>query len=128
MIPETHDVTTLVLSPEHDSGFSYLPGQCMFLTPLSHEVPREEHPFIISSSPAVRKVISATIKASGEFTRQAGCLSQGDRVLVDGPYGNFSFLARSYTSRFVFIAGGVAVTPLMSMLRFLRDTSDKAPC
>lgn len=125
LIPETGDTTTLLLAPENGRHcFRYLPGQFMFLTLMSPTLPMEEHPFTISSSPAQRKTLSATIKAAGDFTAQLRRLRAGDYALVDGPHGNFSFLARSRAQPLVFIAGGVGITPLMSMLRFLRDTGE----
>jgi predicted ferric reductase len=100
----------------------------MFLTPLNSEIPREEHPFTISSSHAGKDYVSATIKISGDFTALVGRLQPGEPVLVDGPYGKFSFLAQPHPSHFVFIAAGVGITPLMSMLRSLREAGEKTPC
>jgi predicted ferric reductase len=128
LIEETQDTTTVVLGPVVGRPFSHLPGQFMFLTPLSSEIPREEHPFTISSSPNGKDYVSATIKTSGDFTAQLRRLQPGDPMLVDGPYGKFSFLAQPHPSQFVFIGAGVGITPLMSMLRSLREAGDKIPC
>lgn len=128
LVKETHDTTTVILAPAKGAPFSYLPGQFMFITPQAAVIPKEEHPFTISSSPARGQQLSATIKSSGDFTAQMPRLRAGDSVLVDGPYGNFSFQALPYASKFVFIAAGVGITPFMSMLRALRDTEDRTPC
>ena len=41
---------------------------------------------------------------------------------VRGPYGRFSYAYRSGERDLAFIAGGIGVTPIMSMLRHMRET------
>jgi ferredoxin-NADP reductase len=48
----------------------------------------------------------------------------GRRVYLDGPYGGFT-LEGLRSAGFVFIAGGVGITPMLSMLRTLADRSDR---
>ncbi|MHB8410537.1 MAG: ferredoxin reductase family protein [Candidatus Acidiferrales bacterium] len=127
LIPETHNTTTLVLAPETGEQFRYLPGQFMFLTPLDANFPLEEHPFTISSSPAQKGILTATIKSVGNFTAHVKNWTSGGHILVDGPHGKFSYLLHPHADRLVFVAGGVGITPLMSMMRFLRDTQDPRP-
>jgi predicted ferric reductase len=127
LISETHNTTTLVLAPETGERFHYLPGQFMFLTPLDPDLPLEEHPFTISSSPARRGVLCATIKSVGDFTAHIKHWQSGGHILVDGPHGKFSCLLHPHANRLVFVAGGVGITPMMSMIRFLWDTGDPRP-
>jgi len=47
-------------------------------------------------------------------------LPQGAEVNVDGPFGNF-VLPESSEKAIVFIAGGIGVTPFVSMLRFANE-------
>lgn len=124
---ETHNTWTLTLAPEkEDELFSYLPGQFGFLKLVRSEGRSEEHPFTISSSPTHKGHVSVTIKEVGNFTRTIGKTRKGDRSLLDAPFGRFSFKFHDPDS-FLFIAGGVGITPIMSMLRYLRDTNDKRP-
>jgi predicted ferric reductase len=127
LISETHNTTTLVLAPETGDRFHYLPGQFMFLTPLEPNLPLEEHPFTISSSPAQRGILCATIKSVGDFTAHIKDWRSGEHILVDGPHGNFTYLLHPHADRLVFVAAGVGITPLMSMILFLRDTGDPRP-
>jgi ferredoxin-NADP reductase len=123
IIRETHNVWTITLAPpEGREQFEYLPGQFQFLTFLRGSRLRgEEHPFTISSSPGRKGFHASTIKESGDFTRTIGETRAGDLVAVQAPFGRFSYLLHPGERDLVFIAGGVGITPLMSMLRHMRD-------
>ncbi len=50
----------------------------------------------------------------------------GDKVYVDGPYG--SFTADQYDAPgYGFIAGGIGIAPVISMLRTMADRGDRRP-
>ncbi|MEP2775377.1 MAG: ferric reductase-like transmembrane domain-containing protein [Luteolibacter sp.] len=123
---ETEDVHTIVLEPL-DGGRvrDFLPGQFHFLTPIQtdSEIPSEEHPFTISSCPTEHRSIASSIKQSGDFTtRHIPKISEGDLFSVLGPFGRFSYRLHPEEKRLLFIAGGIGITPLMSMLRHLGST------
>lgn len=122
----THDVWDIQLVPPAGKRvFDYLPGQFLFVTLLrGRGLPAEEHPFTISSSPVHRDSVRITPKESGDYTSTIGQTREGDRAVVIAPYGRFSFTLDGIADRLVFIAGGIGITPMMSMLRFLRDTGD----
>src|SRR5262249_47094732 len=50
----------------------------------------------------------------------------GQRAYLDGPYGAFT-IDRNPADMHVLIAGGVGITPMMSMIRTLADRGDKRP-
>jgi len=50
----------------------------------------------------------------------------GETAFLDGPYGAFS-VDRYAAPGFVFVAGGVGIAPIMSMLRTLADRQDTRP-
>lgn len=118
---EAPHVWTLTLDPPRDRPFHYAPGQFQFLRLYGAEVPSEEHPFTIASSPARSGRISLTIKESGNFTAGIGRVRPGDRATVHGAFGRFSYTLHPDEGGLVFVAGGVGITPLMSMLRYMRE-------
>lgn len=127
--PEAPGVWTLELvPPPGEEVYGYLPGQFHFLTlRRAPGLPVEEHHFTISSSPARRDFVSSTIKESGDFTATIGRTAPGDTAVVQAAFGHFSYLLHPEDTDMVFLAGGIGITPLMSMLRHMRDTaSDNA--
>ncbi len=97
----------------------YKPGQFMFIQLLRDGQLSSAHPFTISSSPTADR-LSITPKKLGDFTMTIKDTSVGDRAFIDAPYGVFSFLNYSSGDP-VFIAGGIGITPFMSMLRYMYD-------
>lgn len=120
--PEAPDVRTLRIAPRRGDIFSYKPGQFALLTVIHPRLVKESHPFTIASSPSRTESISFSIKASGDFTSQLDQVQAGDEVRIDAPYGIFSFILHPEEQELVFIAGGIGITPLLSMLRYLQDT------
>ncbi|MCF8143317.1 MAG: ferredoxin reductase family protein [Deltaproteobacteria bacterium] len=123
---ETEDVWTVKLVPPKGQPiYDYLPGQFHFLTFFRDpKLPVEEHHWTISSSPAQKDFISSTIKALGDFTSTIGQTKPGDTAAVHGPFGRFSYALHPGERDLVFLAGGIGITPLMAMLRHMRDTGD----
>ncbi len=123
---ETADVWTIKLAPPAGEKITaYLPGQFHFVTFYREgNLPVEEHHWTISSSPAENGYVSSTIKELGDFTATIGQTQVGDRAAVQGAFGRFSYALHPQEKDLVFIAGGIGITPLMSMLRHMRDTAE----
>ncbi|HCA48035.1 MAG TPA: oxidoreductase, partial [Armatimonadetes bacterium] len=124
--PETHSVWTLEFEPpEGVEPLQHAPGQFNFLTLYrgDERYDGEEHHFTISSSPLQGQTHTSTIKSSGDFTSTIGATKPGDQVAIQGPYGSFSYVLDRPSSKYLFIAGGIGITPLMAMLRHMRDTA-----
>lgn len=113
---ESHDSWTLQFA---GPPFPYLPGQFMILQLVRAGRRTSSHPFTLSSSPSA-DTISITAKSVGDFTSTLKQARVSDRAFIDAPFGTFSFLNHDAPA-LVFIAGGIGITPFMSMLRYLRD-------
>jgi predicted ferric reductase len=109
----------------HD-GVRFSPGQFAWLTVERSPFAIKEHPFSFSSSAERPHEIRFTIKELGDFTSGIGDISPGTRAYLDGPYGAFSF-ERGQAEAFVFLAGGIGITPMLSMLHTMRDRGDDRP-
>ena len=123
---ETGDVWTVKLIPPPGRTIDdYMPGQFHFLTFFrASGLPVEEHHWTISSSPAHKDFISSTIKAVGDFTATINRTKKGDTAAVHGPFGRYSYVLHPDERELVFLAGGIGITPLMAMLRHMRDVGD----
>jgi predicted ferric reductase len=125
--PVAKDAICVRLSAGHSLNFRYAPGQFAFVSFKSNQVTREEHPFTISSSPTRPSDLQFTIRASGDWTRTAHGLQPGDQAYVDGPYGFFGHRSGKASKETIMLAGGIGVTPMLSMLRYKADLQDERP-
>lgn len=112
---------------ENCQPFSFVPGQFAFVSVTNAEITGEEHPFTIASAPSDKGEMQFLIKACGDWTRQLGALKPGDRVRVSGPYGIFSPYFHDNVSSLIMIAGGIGITPMLSILRKLSADRAKIP-
>ncbi len=124
--PERGDAWTLAVEPVGHPGFAFQPGQFAWVTVGRTPFAMSEHPFSIASSPSRDGRVAFTIKELGDFTRTVGRIPEGERVYLDGPYGAFT-IDRHPAPGYVFIAGGIGIAPIMSMLRALADRADQRP-
>ena len=117
VIPENDSMTTLVRAPNRGT-FVDKPGQFGFLQIEDPALSRESHPFSFSSSPGQDASLSMTIRAAGDWTKKVREVRPGSQARIDGPYGRFSPLLYPEEEPLVLIAGGVGITPMLSILRY----------
>ena len=123
---EGPSVSTLVLAPVHlrRGGMRFDPGQFVWLRLRRAVVGTEEHPFTIASSANVTGRLELTVRDQGDFSHRVAALRQGQKVWLDGPHGSFTATGERDCAGLVLIAGGVGITPMMSMLRTLAERGD----
>jgi predicted ferric reductase len=129
VILERGRAVTMVLEPVRHPGWSFLPGQFAWVTVGASPFRVTQHPFSLSSPADVdgQGRVAMTIKERGDWTRGAGAIKLGTRVHMDGPHGSFS-IDLHQAPGYVFVAGGVGITPIFSMITtmFLREDTRPA--
>jgi predicted ferric reductase len=133
------DVTEIVMEPL-ERPLAFRPGQFLFVNFRSSvlaetfrpfelslerqvfsiragEVGNQFHPFSITSAPR-EQALRITVKAVGDYTRAMRRLEAGAKAVVEGPYGSFSSDAKPNGHQ-IWLAGGIGVTPFLSMARSL---------
>jgi ferredoxin-NADP reductase len=102
--------------------FGYLPGQFLGLTVRQDDKPVRRS-YTIASSPTQRDHVEITVRrveqgvVSGYLHDR---VKEGDQLEVAAPFGSFTFTGREADS-IVLIGGGVGITPLMTVIRYLTD-------
>jgi NAD(P)H-flavin reductase len=117
--PENADITSVYIEGYDDKFKKRKAGQYLTLRIQQDTDWSEAHPFTISCAPG-DEILRVTIKKAGEFTSAIPMLKPGDPVKCAGPYGVF---CRDIESRpdIVMIAGGVGITPFLSVLRHFKS-------
>lgn len=117
---ESFDTKTFKLVFEDKSlraSFDYKPGQFMQLSLLGVG----EAPISITSCPADTGFLEFTIRAAGKLTRAIHQLKPADKIYIRGPYGNEFPFAEFSGKNLYFIAGGIGLPPLRSVIRAVFD-------
>jgi ferredoxin-NADP reductase len=121
---ENANIVTLTITSDNALPFSsWIPGQFIRISVLYGQEWSEEHTFTISSAPE-EKLLRMTIKAVGPFTTALQTIKPGTEVRLHGPYGKFCKDIEK-TPRIVMIAGGIGITPFLSVLRHFRSIGAK---
>lgn len=127
VINQRDNVWSLVLRPEGHVGLRFRAGQFAWLTIGKSPFAIEEHPFSFSSSAAMPERLEFTIKERGDFTSTIKNVREGQTAYLDGPYGSFTLKNRESALGYFFIAGGIGIAPVMSILRTLSGLGEKRP-
>lgn len=121
---ETPDVKTFQLAAEHDIGlpFSYFPGQFLTLT-LKIDGKKTKRSYTIASTPTQSHYCAITVKREEQglvsrFLHDK--IKEGDLLEVAAATGKFTFTGEEAKS-IVLIGGGVGITPMMGVIRYLTD-------
>ena len=117
---------TLVVEAVGHEGMRFQPGQFAWIKLAHSPFTLEEHPFSFSSSAERPDRLEFGIRELGDFTSRVGEIAPGTAAFLDGPHGAFS-IDRHPAVGYVFIAGGVGITPILSFLRTMADRRDPRP-
>lgn len=113
-----HGVTELTIVLDRPHHFQ--PGQFVFLsvTRSSASLPDEQHPFSISAI-LDERTFRISAKRLGDYTTRLADLAPGDEVVVFGGYGAFGTRALAPEGAALWVAGGIGITPFLSLLRHI---------
>ena len=102
------------------SGFDFKPGQAIdVMLTLSASPPEDQstrHTFSIVSAPFQGDLVIATRMRDSAYKRALKAMTVGAQVTMDGPSGSLG-LHNDLARAAILIAGGIGITPFMSMLR-----------
>jgi ferredoxin-NADP reductase len=121
---------TWEVSFKYPLNFSFQAGQY-----IQVEVPQLLYPdskgssrlFSIASSPIDQKKVSIAFRDTGSgFKRSLKELPLGSPINIEGPHG-FITLPQNSIYPLVLIAGGIGITPYMSMIRYYSERSFTFP-
>ena len=116
---DTPDVKTFrVEAPEGGKVFEHIPGQCAMLS-----IPGAgEGMFSITSSPTQKNYMEFSIKKCGCLTSWLHQMEVCQQIGIRGPYGNGFPVDTDFAGKdLLFIAGGIGLAPLHSVINYCRD-------
>ena len=116
---DTPDVKTFrVVTPDGKKAFEHMPGQCAMLS-----IPGVgEAMFSITSSPTNTEFMEFSIKKCGCLTSWLHQMEVGQQITIRGPYGNHFPVETDLKGKdLLFIAGGIGLAPLRSVINYVRD-------
>ena len=119
---DTPDIKTFrVEALEGGKCFEHMPGQCAMLS-----IPGVgEAMFSITSSPTVKEYQEFSIKKCGCLTSWLHQMDVGQQITIRGPYGKpFPVDDELQGKDLLFIAGGVGLAPLHSVINYVLDKRD----
>lgn len=125
-IAKKEEVATATLSVTFEASepFTFKPGQYVFVTLPKLNYPDERgsrRQFSINNPPGQQGIITITTRISDSgFKKTLNELPVGTEVEL-GPIAGIFTLPESTDKPIVMIAGGIGITPFLSILRHLRD-------
>ena len=124
VVDETPDVRTLRLVFQDEQvkdSFAFRAGQFAEYSAFG----AGESTFCIASSPTRTGYIECCFRSVGRVTEELRRLEVGDSMGVRGPYGNSYPIEEFYGKNLVFVAGGIALPPLRTLIWNCLDLRDK---
>lgn len=118
---ENDDTTSIYFSgPDMERFKNRKPGQYASIRIFQDGDWSAPHPFTLSCAPE-DDTLRMTIKKSGAFTSSIPNIQPGTPIQCTGPYGQFCKDIGT-SKEIVMIAGGVGITPFLSVLRHFKES------
>ncbi len=116
--------TLLFTFDRSGTGYKFFPGQYAYFTlpentdPIKTDAKGNTRPFSFASSPDKKELMIAVRKNESSFVENLLKLKPGTDLFISRPFGN-NILAEN--SEKIFIAGGIGITPVRSILEYVYD-------
>lgn len=110
---------TMAFDLEKPAGFIFKPGQAIdvvLINPPGPDADSTRHTFSIVSAPFEDRLTVATRMRDSTFKQTLKSLAIGAPILFEGPSGSLT-LHNNRTRPAVMVAGGIGITPFVSILR-----------
>lgn len=121
---------TMAFHLSKPAGFAFRPGQAFEIqlpdAPASATGEERGHAFSIVSAPHEDELVFATRMRDSAYKRALAALPLGAPLDIDGPFGSL-LLHQKAARAGVLIAGGIGITPFMSMIRHAAHTRSAQP-
>ncbi len=124
VIVENSQIKTFVtrfLDQDVNASFSYQPGQFVMVSIPHHG----EAPISISSTPTRPGEMHLSVRVCGHLTTALHELGPGAVIGMRGPYGRPFPLAGLAGKDLLFVAGGIGLAPLRSVINYALDQGEK---
>lgn len=122
---ESPTIARFRLIPAGEPKLSWQPGQYLTISFYNNRRWSQERSFSILNADQQDGVVEIALKQFGPYTKTLAAIQPGDLVRLSGPYGSFGH-ERQSARRLLFLAGGIGITPLLSMLKGLADEQSQA--
>jgi Na+-transporting NADH:ubiquinone oxidoreductase subunit F len=127
IIDYTYDIKQFRLTFTENRQMKYTPGQYVQVLAPRYEKSTEEvyRAYSISSDPKNKDYIELIVRRVPEgicTTYLFDYLKKGDRIKINGPYGEFHL--RDTEAPMIFIAGGSGIAPIKCMLHHMANTKN----
>jgi len=106
---------------DEGKNFKFQAGQFALYSAFGHG----ESTFCIASSPTRKDYVECTFRQAGRVTNALSELNAGDTIGFRGPYGSVFPIEEWGGKNLVFVAGGIALPPLRSVIWNCLDLRDK---
>jgi len=121
IVKENQNIYSIYITGKNMEKYKFQSGQYATLIFMQKNM-WFHHPFSFSDANN-KKNLRFSIKSSGDFTSKIEKINVGTRVWIDGPLGTFT-LEKSTKQKYLFIAGGIGITPILSILKSISNNKD----
>lgn len=99
-------------------GFEFKAGQWMYVN-IKVDGTSKLHHFTISASPTENYLEFTKKITDHPYSQALDKMKGGEWANINGPYGDFTFSGEA--PKLGFLTGGIGITPMRSMLRYIAD-------